>query len=519
MTKIAASKMRVLVVLLSVAALLVFTITAINARAEGVSYGDTSVTIDAFDSENYVDIAGSFGGGEGMEVLSDFRPNGQGSGSTLMLTFPQNVGTNNVNGIQKTFSPAINLLDDSNGLNPQKLALSFWLYLSDVSWLDGTDMIRLDLGKFDVDRPEMAYDTDTMAQFHLTSAHGLVAGWNHIVCRLRFSGVSSSNIDTMRFLIIGTLGSAPFKLGLYRMEAVEAEGGGLSQDSYAGNASFIVAETQKEAVDFEVTGLKDTYEVGEELGPIAAVPVYSDGTKGEKVALDASAVSGFDTAVAGVNKKMTVAYSGMNKEFTYSVLQSVYPVSAEVVGGYKVEYVVDEALDLSGMKLHITYSNGSDAEIDVTEDMVDHFSTVKAGTFRMRVYYDSADNSKFVEIPYEVVEEAEASVTSVAIVGEYKTKYSFGESLDLSGMKLEVAMDDGTKMSIDVIPTMVSGYEASTTGEQTLTVTYEGKTATFTVTVAEAGGCGGSLSGAAFIFGAVAVAVAAVFIEKKRVNN
>ena len=64
-----------------------------------------------------------------------------------------------------------------------------------------------------------------------------------------------------------------------------------------------------------------------------------------------------------------------------------------------------------------------------------------------------------------------------------KTVYTKGEALDVTGAQIELTYSNGKTEIKDVTAEMVSGYDANKAGEQTLTVTYEGKKATFQVTV------------------------------------
>ena len=66
-----------------------------------------------------------------------------------------------------------------------------------------------------------------------------------------------------------------------------------------------------------------------------------------------------------------------------------------------------------------------------------------------------------------------------------KVSYQYNEELDLTGAKIEVVKENGETSIVDVTAEMVSGYNKQTYGEQTVTVTYEGKTATFTIEVVD----------------------------------
>ena len=66
-----------------------------------------------------------------------------------------------------------------------------------------------------------------------------------------------------------------------------------------------------------------------------------------------------------------------------------------------------------------------------------------------------------------------------------KTEYVKGENLDLDGLEVIATYEDGSKAKVEITPNMVTGYNANKLGEQEITVTYQGKTASFKVSVEE----------------------------------
>lgn len=64
-----------------------------------------------------------------------------------------------------------------------------------------------------------------------------------------------------------------------------------------------------------------------------------------------------------------------------------------------------------------------------------------------------------------------------------KVQYNVGEELDLTGAKISVKTESGTEYEVDVTPEMVSGYDKTKQGKQTVTVTYGEKTTSFEVKV------------------------------------
>lgn len=95
--------------------------------------------------------------------------------------------------------------------------------------------------------------------------------------------------------------------------------------------------------------------------------------------------------------------------------------------------------------------------------------------------FASQNNKIFVKRvwPDEVPKDEKGSIEFTAPT---KTKYKVGEKLDLSGMKMIVVYSNGDKEDV-TDKVKVEGFDPTRTGVQNITVTYEGETAVFTVTV------------------------------------
>ena len=77
------------------------------------------------------------------------------------------------------------------------------------------------------------------------------------------------------------------------------------------------------------------------------------------------------------------------------------------------------------------------------------------------------------------------TLEKIEVTAPAKTEYVQGEALDLAGMTVTAVYSDGNRKEITE-GYQVTGYDANAVGEQTITVTYEGMEASFTVTVKEA---------------------------------
>ena len=91
----------------------------------------------------------------------------------------------------------------------------------------------------------------------------------------------------------------------------------------------------------------------------------------------------------------------------------------------------------------------------------------------------------------------EKVITSLSITrSPYQLQYEKGEAMDITGLLLEAKYDDNSVKAVDVNDCIVGGFDASSAGTKTITVTFQGKTASFTVEVLEpsSGTCGSNLT-------------------------
>ena len=65
----------------------------------------------------------------------------------------------------------------------------------------------------------------------------------------------------------------------------------------------------------------------------------------------------------------------------------------------------------------------------------------------------------------------------------HKTSYEVNSPLDVTGLTIEALYSDQSKQTVLVTENMVSGFDSSTAGSKTLTITYEGKKTTYVIEV------------------------------------
>jgi uncharacterized protein YdbL (DUF1318 family) len=151
----------------------------------------------------------------------------------------------------------------------------------------------------------------------------------------------------------------------------------------------------------------------------------------------------------------------------------------------KTIYTVDESLSLSGLVVTGTYSNGTTKQETVSVSNVSGYNTNTTGTQTLTVTV----GGKTATFSVTVTAVGAATLQSIAVTSQpAKTTYTVGESLNLGGLVVTGTYSDGTTKQESVNIANISGYNADAAGTQTLTVTVNGKTATFVVKVSNNSG-------------------------------
>lgn len=227
---------------------------------------------------------------------------------------------------------------------------------------------------------------------------------------------------------------------------------------------------------------------------VSSVPQKTEYFLGETLAQDGltlSAVNNF-----GSEKQITEGFKienpVMSAAGTHEVQGSykgktfsfpVQVVRAEIVGikvqtePEKTEYFVGEKVDASGLSITVQYSDGSEETLK-TGFTCEEKTLEKAGKSDVEVTYSDMTASFAVTAKKDTV----TGVTLKTAPG--KTEYYEGDELSLEGLVLEASYLSGRTESVK------EGFSSSVktlskTGSQKITVSYEGKSTTFQVTVKE----------------------------------
>ena len=257
-------------------------------------------------------------------------------------------------------------------------------------------------------------------------------------------------------------------------------------------------EVHNNAQTIEITApTKTTYGHGDTLslegGKIEVT--YADGTKQtpemtSDMVTETSTSSSVNMSPAeseyGINhkvtKNLTIKYeeNGTQKTATYEIEIINKITSIKMHTTPKTNYNVNDTLDVTNGEILVTRQTGEPEVKEITQDMVTGFDSSKENTkLPLKVTY--TENGETKETSYDV--SVKDTVTSISIkANPSKTEYKYGESLDLTGATISVVKGSGTT-DIPITDNMVSGYDPTTVGKQTVKVSYGGKDTTFEVTV------------------------------------
>ena len=183
--------------------------------------------------------------------------------------------------------------------------------------------------------------------------------------------------------------------------------------------------------------------------------------------------------------------SNAGNETTYSEIININIISSAndverirmVSQPTKKDYVYKtEKLDLTGAKIEIIYGNGTTKTVDITPDMVSGFNNEIVGNNTVTVTYKennkSYDTSFVVRIVGPEVQGIQVTTSPTKIV------YKDEGVLEVVGGIIRETYTDGTTTEIPMNNENVeiSGYDLNKPGKQELTVSYNGKRATFNTT-------------------------------------
>ena len=218
---------------------------------------------------------------------------------------------------------------------------------------------------------------------------------------------------------------------------------------------------------------KTEYNYGEDLNlyGLSVKAVMKSGNK-TNVAINNCKITGYNKNKLG-NQTVTVSYN--EKIATFQVTVKDYITNLEIVEPTKKEYNYGEDLNLSGLYVKAVMKSGNKTNIAINNCKITGYNKNKLGNQTVTVSY----NEKIATFQVTVKD----YITNLEIVEPTKKEYNYGEDLNLSGLSVKAVMKSGNKTNITINNCKITGYDKNKIGDQTVTVNYGEKAATFKVRV------------------------------------
>ena len=174
---------------------------------------------------------------------------------------------------------------------------------------------------------------------------------------------------------------------------------------------------------------------------------------------------------------ITVNVNGEKKTETFTIDKTISNISVKP-GTYNTEYPLGYTPDYSAWILLVTYSDGTYSELPMDDNDIEitGYNAQAIGEQRLLIKYKN-------KTTYVNVKVSSKSVLSFTIKSPIsKVEYLKGDDIDTTGGVLLVIYDDSTSEEIPITKNMLSGYDSTYVGDQTVTVTYATVSQSFRVT-------------------------------------
>ena len=150
-------------------------------------------------------------------------------------------------------------------------------------------------------------------------------------------------------------------------------------------------------------------------------------------------------------------------------------------GEYPTTFHQGDEFSHEGMTVTAEYEGGKTADVTASATF-SGYDMDNTGVQTVTVSYTENEVTKTAT--YEITVNAPATLTSISLSGTYPTVFQQGDAFSSEGIVVTANYDDNTTSDV-TDEAAFSGYDMNTIGEQTVTVTFEDKTASYGITVVE----------------------------------
>ena len=180
-----------------------------------------------------------------------------------------------------------------------------------------------------------------------------------------------------------------------------------------------------------------------------------------------------------ITSAATTNYEAAQLTYTVGVVANSI-TSLQIKQVPKTSYIEGQELDVTGGELTVTYLDGTTTEVALTKDMVSGFNANRIGEQVLTVTYGGKTTTYTV-----VVRKKQATKVEVQAMPTKTVYIQNYETLDLTGAKVKVTYDNGTTEILNVTEDMVTGFDNSKVGVNTIKISYHGKSCDVNLRIVE----------------------------------
>ena len=242
------------------------------------------------------------------------------------------------------------------------------------------------------------------------------------------------------------------------------------------NQPITVEKNSVVGLEIKTPPTKTGYKEGENFDKTGMVveATYKDGTT--KIITDYTISGGYNLKVD--QTQVNISYEEKTVQQTITVTPNPLVKINVTKAPNKIKYIVGQNFDKTGMIITGTYQDGSTHEIiDYT---IENWTSLIKGQTSVTIKYEGKTTTQAITVE-------EKAITIISISKKpTKTQYTQNkEELNLTGGLLKVDYNDNSSEEIALTSEQiqVTGFDNTKLGKNTITVTYQSKTATFEVEI------------------------------------
>ena len=251
--------------------------------------------------------------------------------------------------------------------------------------------------------------------------------------------------------------------------------------SFGGKSDTFTVDIVPSLISIAITSMpsKLVYDIGETINitGLVVTGVYSDFSTAP-LPVTAGDIAGFDTSAAYEGQVLIISYGGQTTFYAIDVVPTLASI-AITKPALKLVYNVGESLDITGMVVTGTYTDGNTKTENITTVNVTGFNSSVPVTGQVLTV---TVNGRTAAYTIDIVKPL---LVSIAITQPAsKLVYEIGEELDITGLVVTGTYDDLSTKVLPITAAHISGFDTSTPAASLLlTITYEIRTTSYVISV------------------------------------